>query len=59
MAAKLTAEGDYDKVDKVYQTLLASGRQSNNAGMLNQAYSSYMVWKDSVTAIKTAAERNR
>lgn len=58
MAAKLTAEGDYDKVDKVYQTLLASGRQSNNAGMLNQAYSSYMVWKDSVTAIKTAAERD-
>ena len=58
MAAKLTAEGDYDKVDKVYQTLLANGRQSNNAGMLNQAYSSYMVWKDSVTAIKTAAERD-
>ena len=42
MAAKLTAEGDYDKVDKVYQTLLANGRQSNNAGMLNQAYSSYL-----------------
>ena len=58
MAAKLTAEGDYDKVDKVYQTLLANGRQSNNAGMLNQAYSSYMVWKDSVTALKTAAERD-
>ena len=37
---------------------MASGRQSNNAGMLNQAYSSYMVWKDSVTAIKTAAERD-
>lgn len=58
MAAKLTVEGDYDKVDKVYQTLLANGRQSNNAGMLNQAYSSYMVWKDSVTALKTAAERD-
>ena len=58
MAAKLTAEGDYDKVDKVYKTLLANGRQSNNAGMLNQAYSSYMVWKDSVAAIKIAAERD-
>lgn len=58
MAAKLTAEGDYDKVDKVYKTLLANGRQSNNAGMLNQAYSSYMVWKDSVMAIKIAAERD-
>lgn len=58
MAAKLTADGDYDKVDEVYQTLLANGRQSNNASMLNQAYSSYMVWKDSVTAIKTAAERD-
>lgn len=54
MATKLTANGDYDKVDEVYQTLLANGRQSNNASMLNQAYSSYMVWKDSVTAIKTA-----
>lgn len=56
MASKLTAQKDYDKVDEVYQMLLASGRQSNNAGMLNQAYSSYMVWKDSVTAIKTAEE---
>lgn len=58
MAAKLTAEGDYDKVDKVYKTLLDNGRQSNNAGMLNQAYSSYLVWKDSVSAIKIAAERD-
>lgn len=58
MAAKLTADGDYDKVDKVYKTLLANGRQSNNAGMLNQAYSSYMAWKDSVAAIKIAAERD-
>ena len=56
MASKLTAQKDYDKVDEVYQMLLASGRQSNNAGMLNQVYSSYMVWKDSVTAIKTAEE---
>lgn len=58
MATKLTAQKDYDKVDEVYQTLLANGRQSNNASMLNQAYSSYMVWKDSVTAIKTAEERD-
>ena len=58
MATKLTAQKDYDKVDEVYQTLLAHGRQSNNASMLNQAYSSYIVWKDSVTAIKTAEERD-
>ena len=58
MATKLTAQKDYDKVDEVYQTLLANGRQSNNASMLNQAYSSYIVWKDSVTAIKTAEERD-
>ena len=56
MAAKLTASGDYDKVDKVYQQLLASARRSNSAGMVAQSYNSYMVWKDSVYALKRAAE---
>jgi two-component sensor histidine kinase len=56
MADKLTASAEYDKVDEVYQTLIANGRNSGNANMVAQSYSSYMVWKDSVTALKHAAE---
>ncbi len=56
MAAKLTATKEYDKVDNVYQTLMANARRSNNAGMVAQSYSSYMAWKDSVYALKKADE---
>ena len=56
MAAKLTATGDYDKVDKVYQQLLAGARRSGSAGMVAQSYNSYMLWKDSVNALKRADE---
>lgn len=58
MAARLTANGNYDKVDEVYQTLIANGRRSNSANLVDQAYSSYIVWKDSVSALKMAAERD-
>ncbi len=54
MAGKLTAQKEYDKVDEVYQTLLANGRKSGNASMVAQTYSNYMAWKDSVSALKTA-----
>ena len=56
MANKLTASKDYDKVDEVYQTLIANGRKSNNAGLVAQAYSNYIAWKDSTDAIKRADE---
>ena len=56
MASKLTAKKEYDKVDQVYQTLIANGRRSNNASLVAQSYSSYIVWKDSVSALKTADE---
>ena len=56
MAEKLTAKKEYDKVDEVYQTLIANGRRSNSASMVAQSYSSYMAWKDSVAAIKRADE---
>jgi len=56
MAAKLTAQKEYDKVDEVYKTLIANGRRSNNAGLVAQSYSSYMAWKDSVNALKLADE---
>ena len=56
MAKKLTAEKEYDKVDEVYQTLIANGRKSNNANLVAQSYSSYIVWKDSVSALKAADE---
>lgn len=56
MAGKLTASKEYDKVDKVYQELLAGARRSGSAGMVAQAYGGYMAWKDSVSALKRADE---
>ncbi len=56
MANKLTAQKEYDKVDEVYQTLIANGRKSNNANMVAQSYSNYIAWKDSASAMKHADE---
>ena len=56
MADKLTAAKDYDKVDEVFQTLIANGRKSNSASLVAQSYSSYLLWKDSVNALKVADE---
>ena len=56
MAAKLTSSKEYDKVDEVYQTLIANGRKSGNANMVAQSYSNYILWKDSVAALKRADE---
>ena len=56
MADKLTAAKNYDKVDEVYQTLIANGRKSNNANMVAQSYSNYIAWKDSTSALKHADE---
>jgi len=56
MAAKLTGSKEYDKVEDAYKTLIASGQRSNNAAMLSQAYKSYIAWKDSVSAVKTAEQ---
>ena len=54
MADKLTASKEYDKVDEVYQTLIANGRRSGNANMVAQSYSNYIAWKDSANAMKVA-----
>ena len=56
MAGKLTASKEYDKVDQAYQTLIANGRRSNSANLVAQSYKSYVAWKDSVNALKTADE---
>ncbi len=56
MAKKLTASKEYDKVDEVYQTLIANGRKSGNASMVAQSYSNYIAWKDSTNALKHADE---
>ena len=56
MVNKLTASKEFDKVDEVYQTLIANGRKSNNASMVAQTYSNYLAWKDSTDAIKHADE---
>ncbi len=54
MASKLTGSKAYDKVDEVYRTLIDNGRRSGSANMVAQSYSSYMAWKDSVSALKVA-----
>lgn len=56
MADKLTSSKEYDKVDEVYQTLIANGRKSGNAALVAQSYSNYILWKDSVNALKSADE---
>ena len=56
MATKLTASKQYDKVDGVYQTLIANARKSGNSNMVAQSYSNYLAWKDSVSALKLADE---
>ena len=56
MAAKLTAEKEYDKVDAVYQTLIANGTRSGSAALVAQAYSGYVAWKDSAYAQQKADE---
>lgn len=56
MSQKLTAQKEYDKVDEAYKMLIASGRRSNSANLVAESYRSYMVWKDSVSALKTAEE---
>ena len=58
MIGKLTATKDYDKVDEVYKTLIANGRKAGSASLVAQAYSGYIAWKDSVSALKHAAEIN-
>ena len=56
MASKLTAQKEYDKIDEIYQTLITNGKKSNNANLVAQTYSNYVVWKDSVNAMKLADE---
>jgi len=56
MASKLTTSQDYDKLDEVYKTLIDNGRKSGNANMVAQSYSSYIAWKDSITAQKRSVE---
>ena len=56
MAAKLTAQKEYKKVDEVYKTLIANGRRSGSANLVAQSYANYMAWKDSVSVIKHADE---
>ena len=56
MADKLTGQKEYDKVDEVYKTLISNGRKSGNANLVAQSYSSYIAWKDSVSALKAADE---
>ncbi len=58
MTARLMVSKEYGKVEEVYQTLIANGRKSGNAGIVAQAYSDYIAWKDSANALKVADEIN-
>lgn len=52
MAARLTAQKEYGKVDEVYRTLIANGRKSGNVNLVAQSYKRYMAWKDSVATLR-------
>ena len=56
MADKLTLQKEYEKIDEVYQALITNGKKSNNANLLAQTYSNYIIWKDSANAMKLAEE---
>ena len=58
MAAKLTASGDFNRVDEVYRTIIANAQHSGSATMLAQAYNGYIAWKDSTSALQFAAATN-
>ena len=53
---KLTSDEDNEKIDELFQRLIANGRSSNSATMVAQSYCNYMAWKDSLAAQKAAAE---
>ena len=54
MATKLTASKEYDKVNDAYKLLIEGGKKSGSANMVAQAYSGYIAWKDSASALKLA-----
>ena len=56
MAAKLATTKDYDKMDEVYQTLIANARKSGSAQMVAQSYSNYIAWKDSISEVRRLDE---
>ncbi|MCR5680723.1 MAG: sensor histidine kinase [Prevotella sp.] len=56
LAELLTAKQEYGKVEEAYQTLIDIGRRSNSGKLVDKAYKSYIVWKDSTDALKVAAE---
>lgn len=48
----------YDKVDECYHTLIDIARRSGNAGLTARTYEQYIVWTDSVRALKAQDELN-
>ena len=56
LAAKMMAGKDFDKMDQAFHDVITAGCSSGNANMVDQAYTKYIVWKDSVSELKHAAE---
>lgn len=58
LIAKYKEQKAYDKVSSCYQTLIDIAQQSGNTALTKQTYDKYIVWTDSINAIKAKEEYN-
>ena len=49
---KYKAAKQYDEIDKCYQTIIGIARRAGNASFMARTYEKYMLWNDSVQALK-------
>lgn len=49
---KYKAAKQYDEIDKCYQTIIGIARRAGNASFMARTYEKYMLWHDSVQALK-------
>jgi signal transduction histidine kinase len=49
---KYKASKQYDEIDKCYQTIIGIARRAGNASFMARTYEKYMLWNDSVQALK-------
>lgn len=56
LSSRMMNGGDDQKMDEAFRNVIATGRKAGNAYMVDQAYTKYIAWKDSVSAQKHAEE---
>lgn len=49
---KYKAAKQYDEIDNCYQTIIGIARRASNASFMARTYEKYMLWNDSVQALK-------